>query len=44
MEDGSVWRVFHTAHPVGIAKDRSGRLAPTERPSLLHVRDKLLKQ
>ena len=41
-EDGSVWRVFHTAHPVGLAKDRSGRLSPVEPPNLLHIKNKIL--
>lgn len=41
-EDGFVWRVFHTAHPVGLAKDRSGRLSPVESPNLLHIKNKIL--
>lgn len=34
--------VFNTKNPVGLAKDRSGKLAETEYPSLLSVRNKIL--
>ena len=34
--------VFQTYEPVGLAKDRSGRLAPKERPNLLHIKRKIL--
>ena len=41
-EDGNVWRIFHTAQPVGLAKDRSGRLAPVEKPNLQSIKHKIL--
>lgn len=34
--------VFNTKNPVGLAKDRSGKLAETEYPSLLAIRNKIL--
>ena len=34
--------VFNTRNPVGLAKDRSGKLAETEYPSLLAIRNKIL--
>lgn len=34
--------VFNTKAPVGLAKDRSGKLAETEYPSLLAIRNKIL--
>lgn len=34
--------VFNTRNPVGLAKDRSGKLAETEYPNLLMIRNKIL--
>ena len=41
-DDGLSRVVFKTREPVGVAKDRSGRLAAEEPASLLAVRDKIL--
>lgn len=42
LEDGSMQTVFSTASPIGLAKDRSGKLAPYEQPNLLYVQHKIL--
>lgn len=41
-EDGAVCRVFRTRHPIGLAKDRSGRLADVEKPSLRSICKKIM--
>lgn len=40
-EDGA-WRVLNTTKPIGLAKDRSGRLSPVEPPNLLYIKNKIL--
>ena len=42
LEDGTEYLAFKTNDPVGLAKDRSGRLNPLEKPNLLHVKNKIL--
>lgn len=42
MPDGNVQVMFQTQFPAGLAKDRSGRLAPAERPNLLYIQHKIL--
>jgi hypothetical protein len=44
LEDGREFLAFKTAEPVGLAKDRSGRLNPLEKPNLLSVKQKILSQ
>lgn len=40
--NGAIGRYFHTAQPVGLAKDRSGKLDPVEYPNLLRIQRKIL--
>lgn len=42
VDDGSMQTVFSTASPVGLAKDRSGKLAAYEQPNLLYIQHKIL--
>jgi len=42
LEDGTEFLAFKTREPVGLAKDRSGRLNPLEKPNLLSVKQKIL--
>lgn len=42
VEDGSTQTLFSTASPIGLAKDRSGKLAPYEAPNLLGIQHKIL--
>ncbi|MCR5259510.1 MAG: ATP-binding protein [Desulfovibrio sp.] len=44
LEDGTEYLAFKTNDPVGLAKDRSGRLNPLEKPNLLSVKQKILSQ
>lgn len=42
VEDGTKQMLFSTASPIGLAKDRSGKLAPYEQPNLLYIQHKIL--
>lgn len=42
LEDGTEFLAFRTREPVGLAKDRSGRLNALEKPNLLSVKQKIL--
>ena len=42
LDDGTEFLAFKTREPVGLAKDRSGRLNPLEKPNLLSVKQKIL--
>lgn len=42
LEDGTEYLAFRTHEPAGLAKDRSGKLNPLERPNLLSIKNKIL--
>lgn len=42
-ENGASYIIFQTNEPAGLAKDRSGKLAPIEEPNILKIKNKIIK-
>ena len=43
-ENGTSYVVFQTTEPAGLAKDRSGKLAPVEEPNILKIKNKIISK
>lgn len=43
-ENGASYVVFQTTEPAGLAKDRSGKLAPIEEPNILKIKNKIISK